>query len=439
MINIAFISLGCNKNLVDSEVMMGFCKEKGYNIVNKCEEANVIVINTCGFIKDAKEESIDTILEMVEYKEKGCKIIVTGCLIERYKDELLNEIPEIDAAIGIDKLESLPDVIEMITNKNEKAKLFGDKKFVYNSNMPRVIVTPSFYAYIKIAEGCNNKCSYCAIPSIRGPYRSRSIEDIIEEAKRLALLNYRELVLTAQDTTKYGLDLYKKKMLPELLFRLAQIEGIQWIRILYAYPEDIDFDLIKVISDSKKIIPYFDIPIQHINNQILKKMNRKTTKETIVERIKLIRNSFEESIIRTTLLIGFPTETDEQFEELLEFVKWAHFDRMGVFMYSPEEGTEAYMLPQVDDEIKLKRFERVMSTQKKISLENNKNRIGKIYDVVIENKNKNNFYISRSMFEAPEVDGKIIAFSKKPLKSGDITKVKIIDAFEYDLVGEVFK
>ncbi|MEZ0535735.1 30S ribosomal protein S12 methylthiotransferase RimO [Caldicellulosiruptoraceae bacterium PP1] len=440
MINIGFISLGCNKNLVDSEVMMGYCKQYGYNITNNPEQADVIVVNTCGFINDAKEESIDTILDMAEYKKKRCKfLIVTGCLTERYREELVNEMPEIDAAIGIGDLNKLPEIIEKLFNHKKKILSFDNKEFIYNSKMPRVIGTPNFYAYVKIAEGCNNRCSYCSIPLIRGNLRSREIGDIIDEVNFLVSNGYKEIVLTAQDTTKYGLDLYKKRMLTKLLETLNNIDGLKWIRFLYSYPEDIDDELIKIVNKSDKIVNYFDIPIQHINDKILKLMNRKTTSQKIKEVIEKIRNSFSEVVIRTTVMVGFPTETEEQFDELYEFIKLTKFDRLGVFMYSQEEDTKAAELPQVDLDIKAKRFEKIVNLQRRISLNNNKKRIGKTYDIIIEGKDKNNFYIARSQFEAPEVDGKIIAFSKEELKQGQFYTVKIVDAFEYDLVGEVIK
>ncbi len=436
---VGFVSLGCNKNLVDSEIMMGACKEAGFEITPNAEDADVIVINTCGFINDAKQESIDTILEMAEYKNKKCKfLIVTGCLTQRYKDEILKEMPEIDAILGVKEMLKLPEVIKKLYEGEGKLQVFDNKAtFVYTSSTPRIIATPKYYAYIKIAEGCNNRCSYCSIPLIRGDYVSRYMDDIIKEAEKLAKGGYKEIVLTAQDTTKYGLDIYKRKMLPILLQRLSEIDNIKWIRFLYSYPEDIDDELLNVIKDLPKVVKYFDIPIQHINNRILKLMNRRTSSENIKELIKRIRSAFDEVVIRTTVMVGFPTESEDEFEELYEFVKWAKFDRLGAFMYSQEEGTPAASLPQIDDETKVERYERILNLQRKISLEQNRKRIGKKYEVVIEGRDKNNFYIARSQFEAPEVDGKIIAFSKRKLLPGEYVTVKILDAFEYDLVGEV--
>ncbi|WAM32557.1 30S ribosomal protein S12 methylthiotransferase RimO [Caldicellulosiruptor naganoensis] len=439
MVKVGFVSLGCNKNLVDSEIMMGACKEAGFEITPNAEDADVIVINTCGFINDAKQESIDTILEMAEYKNKKCKfLIVTGCLTQRYKDEILKEMPEIDAILGVKEMLKLPEVIKKLYEGEGKLQVFDNKAtFVYTSSTPRIIATPKYYAYIKIAEGCNNRCSYCSIPLIRGDYVSRYMDDIIKEAEKLAKGGYKEIVLTAQDTTKYGLDIYKRKMLPILLQRLSEIDNIKWIRFLYSYPEDIDDELLNVIKDLPKVVKYFDIPIQHINNRILKLMNRRTSSENIKELIKRIRSAFDEVVIRTTVMVGFPTESEDEFEELYEFVKWAKFDRLGAFMYSQEEGTPAASLPQIDDETKVERYERILNLQRKISLEQNRKRIGKKYEVVIEGRDKNNFYIARSQFEAPEVDGKIIAFSKRKLLPGEYVTVKILDAFEYDLVGEV--
>jgi len=439
LVKIGFVSLGCNKNLVDSEIMMGACVEAGFEITSNAEDADVIVVNTCGFINDAKQESIDTILDMAEYKNKKCKfLIVTGCLTQRYKDEILEQMPEIDAILGVKEMLKLPDVIKDLYEGKQRIKVFNDaSSFVYSSSMPRVIATPSYYAYIKIAEGCNNRCSYCSIPLIRGKYTSRPIEDIVREAKELAERGYKEIILTAQDTTKYGADIYGKKMLPALLEELEKIEKIKWIRFLYSYPEDLDENLINVVKFSSKVVNYFDIPVQHVNDRILKLMNRKSTKESIRRLIEKIRESFDEVVIRTTVLVGFPTETDEEFEELCSFLKWAEFDRLGAFMYSQEEGTLASQLPQVDEDIKQRRYEKVLNIQRKISKKQNRKRIGKEYEVVIEAKDRNNFYIGRSQFEAPEVDGKVLVFSKNRLTAGQFVKVKILDAFEYDLVGEI--
>ncbi|WAM34737.1 30S ribosomal protein S12 methylthiotransferase RimO [Caldicellulosiruptor morganii] len=439
LVKIGFVSLGCNKNLVDSEIMMGACKKAGFEITPDAEDADVIVINTCGFINDAKQESIDTILEMADYKKKKCKfLIVTGCLTQRYKDEILNEMPEIDAILGVKEMLKLPEVIKKLYEGEGKIKVFDQQStFIYTSSTPRVIATPAYYAYIKIAEGCNNRCSYCSIPLIRGSYVSRHVDDIIREAEMLAQNGYKEIVLTAQDTTKYGLDIYNKKMLPDLLQRLSEIDNIKWIRFLYSYPEDIDDNLLKVVKDNPKVVKYFDIPIQHINNRILRLMNRKTSSENIKELITRIRSAFDEVVIRTTVLVGFPTESEDEFEELYEFVRWAKFDRLGAFAYSQEEDTPAANLPQVDDEKKIKRYEKILNLQRKISLDQNRRRIGREYEVVIEGKDRNNFYIARSQFEAPEVDGKIIVFSRRKLLPGEFVHVKILDAFEYDLVGEV--
>ena len=377
---VGFISLGCSKNLVDTEMCIGLFKKNNFTITNNPKEADIIVINTCGFIESAKKEAIDTILEMAEYKKGCCKyLIVMGCLVQRYKEELEKNLPEVDLFLKIDDYKNIWEKI----NNLIKANSYTCKDLQY---LNRVISTGNTTAYLKIAEGCSNYCTYCAIPYIRGNYVSRPWEDIIKEAESLAAKGFKELIVIAQDTTKYGIDLYGKSMLPQLLNTLSNIEGISWVRFLYAYPESITEELIKTVKNNNKICNYFDIPIQHISDTILKRMNRKTNKAEIISLIKRIRTKIPEAIIRTSLIVGFPGETKEDFQELAEFVKQTKFDKLGVFMYSKEDGTPAQKLPnQIHTNTKKARHKVIMEIQQKISNENLKNKIGKIYNTLIEN------------------------------------------------------
>lgn len=439
--NIGLVSLGCDKNRIDSEVMLSDIADKGYKIVNDEKEADIIIINTCGFIDSAKEESIDTILEMAENKKTGkCKgIIVTGCLSQRYKDTLIKEMPEIDAVVGTGNYNDICEVIDGILNKHETGIIKADNiNYNYDYNK-RILTTPSYYAYIKIAEGCNNNCSFCIIPKLRGKYRSRKMENIIEEAKELADNGVKEIILVAQDTTNYGIDIYKKKMLHVLLSELEKIDGIRWIRILYNYPEEIYDDLINKIKESKKVCHYFDIPLQHINNDLLRSMNRKNTKEDTINLINKIRKEIPDSFIRTSLIVGLPGETDEKFNELVEFVKEYKLDRVGVFTYSKEENTKAAeMENQIDEKVKINRKQILMSIQKDISYEKNKKSIGNIYDVIIDKKIENNMYNGRTKGDAPDIDQKVIVKSTNyNLVPGQIVKVKISRAYFYDVMGDV--
>ena len=415
---IGFVSLGCSKNLVDTEMMIGYYKEKGYEIVNNSKDAEVIVINTCGFIESAKKEAIDTILEMAEYKRNGnCKkLIVTGCLVERYKDELEKEIPEVDLFVPI----------------REYDKIF--EKLEY---MNREISTGKNFAYLKIAEGCSNNCTYCAIPLIRGPYISRKFEDILEEAKKIEQKGIKELIVIAQDTTKYGIDLYGESKLPKLLKKLCKLD-FKWIRFLYAYPETITDELIDVVKNNEKICNYFDIPIQHISDTVLKRMGRKTNGERIRNIIFKIRNEIPDVVLRTSLIVGFPGETDEDIELLDEFVREAKFDRLGVFKYSLEDGTPAAKLKgHLSDNVKEERYEKIMETQQKVSSNRNQKMVGKELECMIEDITEDGeYYIARSYMDVPNEDGVEFIKNNKEHNIGDFVKAKVVSSMEYDLILE---
>ncbi len=439
MLKIALESLGCSKNLVDAEIMMGILNKKGYKLVGDFEEADIILVNTCGFIESAKQESIDTILELAKLKETAnLKIlIVTGCLAQRYSDELKAEIPEIDAIVGTGSYQNIDDILDSLKKEKHIVSL-NDIDFVYNENLPRYISTPNHMAYLKIGEGCDNKCTYCIIPKLRGKYRSRKMEDIIAEAKDLAAKGVKEVVVIAQDTTKYGCDLYGKEMLPQLLEELANIEGIKWIRIMYSYPESITEELVKVMKKYDNICNYFDMPIQHASNKILKLMNRHTTKEDILSKVEMIRSYIPDATLRTTIIVGFPGETEEDFNEMIEFVKIAKFDRLGAFAYSREEDTPADKLPNhVDEETKLSRRDTLMLVQQEISQELNSKKVGNEYEVLIEEQIEENVYIGRTQGDAEEIDSIVYVKSDNQLEVGDFVNVKINNALEYDLMGDV--
>lgn len=431
--NVGFVHLGCSKNLVDTEMAIGLFKENNYKIVNNPEEADIIVINTCGFIEVAKEEAINTILEMAEYKKKKCKyLIVMGCLVQRYKEELEKEIPEVDLWIKYDSYNTIWDQIDSLLNSKINKKINLDF-------MDRVITTGENYAYLRIAEGCSNFCTYCAIPKIRGQYISRTIEDILEEANKLAKKGYKELIVIAQDTTKYGIDIYGKPKLAQLLTELCKIEGIKWIRFLYSYPETITDELIEVVRKEDKICKYFDIPIQHISNSVLKRMNRKSDGQSIRKVIKKLRSQIPNVIIRTTVMVGFPGETKEDFNELYNFIEETKFDRLGAFSYSKEENTPAEKLPdQIHPQTKKSRYNKIMSLQKQISNENLKKQIGKEIEVLIETRTfDNKYYVGRSYMDVPDIDGLIyIKMTDKSLE-GKFVKCKIIDTNEYDLIAKM--
>ena len=423
--NVGFVSLGCSKNLVDTEMMIGLFKSKKYKIVNKPEDADIIVVNTCGFIGPSKEEAINTLLEMAEYKKTGKLkyIIATGCLIERYKEQLQKVMPEIDLFIKFSEYDKLWEQIDLLLDKkHEEAELS------FNN---RVITTGDNYAYVRIAEGCDNFCTFCAIPYIRGRFRSRTEESIIEEVEILAKKGIKEIIVVAQDTTKYGVDIYGKPRLAEILHKISQVKGVEWVRFLYSYPETITDELIEEVKNNKKICKYFDIPIQHISNKILKKMNRDTTSESIKALIERLRKEIPDVIIRTTLMVGFPGEEKEDFDELYEFVKTAKFDKLGCFSYSKEEGTPANLMQnQVHHMTKKSRLNKIMKLQAEISNENLKKHIGKTYEVIVETKNT-----ARSYMDVPELDG-VILFKGKA-QPGSFAKCKITGNKDYDLIGEI--
>ncbi|MBP3929195.1 MAG: 30S ribosomal protein S12 methylthiotransferase RimO [Peptostreptococcaceae bacterium] len=439
MLKIALESLGCSKNLVDAEIMMGILNRKGYKLVGDFEEADIILVNTCGFIESAKQESIDTILDLAQLKETGSLklLIVTGCLAQRYANELKEEIPEIDAIVGTGSYQQIDEIIANLEKENNIVSL-NDIEFAYNEDLPRYVTTPDYMAYLKIGEGCDNHCTYCIIPKLRGKYRSRKIEDIVKEAKDLAAKGVKELVVIAQDTTKYGFDLYGEVKLPELLEELAQIEGIKWIRIMYSYPESITEELVKVMKKYDNICNYFDMPIQHASNRILKLMNRHTTKEDIRAKVEMIRSYLPDATLRTTIIVGFPGETDEDFKEVIEFAKEIKFDRLGAFAYSREEDTAADKLPNhLEEEVKLRRRDELMLVQQGISEELNSKKIGNEYEVLIEEQIEDKVYIGRTQGDAEEIDSIVYVKSENQLEPGDFVKVKIDKALEYDLMGDV--
>lgn len=453
--NVGFISLGCSKNLIDTEVAIGLFKDNNYKIVNNPEEADILVINTCGFIESAKEEAINTILEMAEYKKRRCKyLIAMGCLVQRYYDDLIKALPEVDLFIKIDEYNQLWNKIEDLIKREivEKSKVKTSTKIseikplpmpTYNEFMERVVTTGENYAYLKIGEGCSNKCTYCAIPYIRGPFVSRKMEEILDEAEMLAKKGIKELIVIAQDTTKYGLDIYGESKLAELLEKLSKIKGIEWIRFLYSYPEGITDKLIETVANNDKIAKYFDIPIQHISDPILKKMNRKTSKENIIKILEKIRNKIPNVTLRTSLIVGFPGETKENFEELLEFVKNTKFDKLGTFMYSKEEGTPAAKLPnQIHGNTKKARYNKIMEAQQEISKQILEEKIGKTYKILIEDISFDKKYlIGRTMQDVPEEDGLVYIKKDKNLNENEVLNsfinCKIIDVSNYDLIGEI--
>ncbi len=454
---VGFISLGCSKNLIDTEVAIGLFKDNHYEIVNNPNDAEILVVNTCGFIESAKEEAINTILEMAEYKKKKCKyLIAMGCLVQRYYEDLVKLLPEVDLFIKIDEYNKLWDKIEDLIKRDivEKSKTKTSKKIseikplpmpTYNEFMERVVTTGKNYAYLKIGEGCSNKCTYCAIPYIRGPFVSRKMEDILDEAEMLAKKGIKELIVIAQDTTKYGVDIYGESKLAELLEKLSKVKGIEWIRFLYSYPEGITDKLINVVATNGKIAKYFDIPIQHISNPILKKMNRRTSKEDVTKIIEKIRKEVPDVTLRTSLIVGFPGETKENFEELLEFVKNTKFDKLGTFMYSKEEGTPAAKLPdQIHGNTKKARYNKIMEAQQEISKEILTNKIGKNYKVLVEDMSfDGKYFIGRTMQDVPEEDGLVYIKNNKDLDENTIlnnfVNCKIIEVSNYDLIGEIQK
>lgn len=440
-IRVGMVSLGCPKNQVDAEHMLYNLREEGYEIIADAALADVVVINTCGFIDSAKQEAIETILEFCTLKEEGRikAVIVTGCLAERYRDEIKTEMPEVDAVIGIGSNELLGTVIKKVLSGEGDILTFGDKYSLIIGG--RRIISTENYAYLKIAEGCDNCCTYCAIPSIRGRFRSRKMESVIDEAKWLASVGFKEIVLVAQDTTRYGEDIYGKPMLADLMREISKIDGLKWIRTLYAYPERITDELIDVIAQEEKCVKYLDIPIQHCDGEVLRRMNRSGDEGSLRELVKKLRERVPGIILRTTLIAGFPGETDEQFERLCEFVKDVRFDRLGCFAYSAEEGTPAADFEdQIDEETKLKRADIIMQQQMLISDELNQNYIGKTLEVVTEGFDRYaECYFGRSAMDAPEIDGKIFFSSPVPRAMGEYVNVYIDDVMDYDLVGSVIE
>lgn len=431
-------SLGCSKNLIDAEIMLGLLNKYNYKLTNSKYKADAIIVNTCGFIDSAKEESINKIIEMGELKKENLKLlIVSGCLGERYAEDLLKELPEVDAIVGTGNYDEIIDIINE-TMKGKKTVRIGNVDKVYDESLPRFQTTADYSAYVKISDGCDNFCTYCIIPKLRGKYRSRRMEGIIKEVELLADKGVKEIILIAQDTTRYGIDLYHQYMLPQLLERLNNIDGIQWIRLLYCYPEMITDELIEAIAKHEKICKYIDIPIQHCSDEVLKKMNRRTSKQKLVELIEGLRLQIPDIVIRTSLIVGFPGEKEEDFSELVDFVSNMKFDRLGVFTYSKEENTAAAkMSDQVDEDVKVKRQQEIMELQQEISLNKNREKIGKTMDVLIEEKLEgNNEYLGRTRGDAPEIDGLVYVQSKSPIKPGDIIPVRINNALEYDLIGE---
>ena len=457
MKNVLFVSLGCDKNLVDSEKMLGLLNEAGYRVAQEESEADAIVVNTCCFIHDAKEESVETILEMAEWKKKGRlkALIVTGCMAQRYQDEIQQEIPEVDAVIGTTGYTEIVPILDEILAEAEasqkEAAVEEPKEKSFVNCCPsidllpasladkRVVTTGGYTAYLKIAEGCNKRCTYCIIPYIRGHYRSFPMEDLLEEARKLAEGGVKELILIAQETTVYGMDCYGRKALPELLTKLCEIEGIEWIRILYCYPEEIPDELIAVMKKEKKICHYLDIPIQHSEDTILKRMGRRTNRAELVSLVEKLRKEIPDIVLRTTLITGFPGETEEEFKNMVDFVDSMEFDRLGVFPYSAEEGTKAAEMDgQITEEVKESRRDEIMALQQEISADKAASRIDDEMSVLIEGYlYEDDIYIGRTYMDAPKVDGNVFVRAEEELISGDIVPVRITGANEYDLMGDV--
>ena len=435
---ILFISLGCDKNLVDSEVMLGLLASRGYEMIDDEQEADIIVVNTCCFIHDAKQESVDNILEMAEYKKTGKlkALIVTGCLAERYRQEIIDEIPEVDAVLGTTAYDKILDAVDEALEGKHFLEM-EDLQALPVVDTKRQITTGGHFAYMKIAEGCDKHCTYCIIPKIRGTYRSVPMEQLIKEAEELAAQGVKELILVAQETTLYGKDLYGEKSLHQLLKELCKVSGIQWIRILYCYPEEITDELIQVIKEEPKICHYLDLPIQHANDEILKRMGRRTSKQELIDIVTKLRKEIPDICLRTTLITGFPGETEEQHQELVEFVDEMEFDRLGVFTYSPEEDTPAATMPdQIDEEVKLERQAELMELQQEIAFDTAENMIGREMLVMIEGKIADEpAYVGRTYRDAPKVDGLIFVETGELLMSGDFAKVTVTGAEEYDLIG----
>ena len=440
-LRVGVVSLGCAKNLVDTELMLGILSRAGYEITNREEAADVLIVNTCGFITTAKEEAIDTILELGRHKQTGsCRaLVVAGCLAQRYASELLLEIPEIDGLLGTGEVSRVAEVVEQAL-LGSRVCLVGLPGHLPEPGQQRLRTTPSYMAYLKIAEGCENRCAYCAIPDIRGPYRSRSMNSLSDEVMDLAKSGVKEVILVAQDTTRYGLDLYGKPSLGALLRRFCRIEGPVWYRVLYCYPTGVDEDLIRILAEEDKICPYIDLPLQHASDNILHRMNRRGTRREITALIRKMRELVPRLTLRTTFLVGFPGETEDDFRQLLEFMEEISFQWVGVFAYSPEEGTPAAGLPgQVPEEVKQERLDRAMFLQQQISYRYNLSRVGSKVTVLVEGRQAGakGWYFGRSKAEAPEIDGKVIFTSRLPLSPGNLVQVSISGAKQYDITGEL--
>lgn len=437
---ILFISLGCDKNLVDSEVMIGMLNQQGYQMTDEEEEADIIVINTCCFINDAKEESIQTILEMAQYRKEGkCRaLIVTGCLAQRYQKEILDEIPEVDAVLGTTTYDEIVSTVTSVLEGQKVLKCY-DLDRMPQTDTKRIVTTGGHFAHLKIAEGCNKHCTYCIIPKIRGNYRSVPMEKLLKEAQELADQGVKELILVAQETTLYGIDLYGEKSLHKLLRELCKIKGIRWIRILYCYPEEIYEELIQTIKEERKICHYLDLPIQHASDRILKRMGRRTTKQDLIKTIERLREEIPDIVLRTTLITGFPGETEEDHRELMKFVDEMEFERLGVFTYSAEENTPAAeFADQVDEETKLDRQAELMELQQEIAFACAEEMVGKTVIAMIEGKVADeNAYVARTYADAPNIDGYLFVNTGETLMTGDFVRVKITGALEYDLIGEI--
>lgn len=441
-----FISLGCPKNLVDSEIMAGTLMKDGYEVVSEAEDADTVIVNTCGFIEDSKRESIQKILEVSELKSAGSvkRVVVAGCLTQRYKDELVEGLPEADLFVGSGEFQNISTILKEHSAGKQQKTFFNLPTYLQEESTPRVNSQPGHRAYIKISEGCLKRCSFCAIPLIRGNLQSRSLSHIVSEAKLLAAGGVKELIIISHDFTDYGWDLRKKN--PEaietpvaLLKALADVEGIEWVRVLYLYPDGATPEMIELIKNNKKLVKYFDMPLQHINNDVLKRMNRKMTRQEIEEAVSLIRREIPEAVIRTQFIVGFPGETEEAFEELLDFIDEQQFDRVGCFKYSPEENTPGgRMVDQIDEETKQRRFDTLMSLQQEISRERQQEMVGKVVDVLVEGFSEETDLLlqGRTSQQAPEIDG-IVLINEGEAKAGDIVKVEITEAMEYDLIGRV--
>ena len=442
MLKAGFISLGCSKNLVDTEVMLGILADNGIEITPDPTKADILIVNTCTFIQSAKEESITNILNMAEYKQDGkgkCRsLIIAGCMGQRYGKELIEEFPEVDAIVGTGAWSRIMEAVDATIKENKRVLITGESKEIYTASTPRIFTTPFYSAYIKIAEGCDHRCAYCAIPYVRGNYRSRSIEDIKQEVMSLADKGVKEFNIIAQDTTYYGRDLYGKPSLVDLLKELVKIEKVKWLRIQYAYPHTFTDELIDLMASEDKICKYVDLPLQHAHNDVLKRMRRSDTKESVEELLKKLRERIPGVVIRSSFIVGFPGETDSQYTTLRDFLEEQRFDKVGIFAYSREEGTPAYDMPnQVDENIMQERYHDLMSLQSKISETVNIEMEGKVLDVLIEGRDdEQHIAYGRSYREAPEVDGQVFIESDDISKPGDIVKVKILQGFDYDVVGE---